>query len=196
MVADASTKRKLQSALGCLIYVRDDFRLAQFAIHHVSREVANAPDKTLAKMKRLVRFLVGVKNQEVVMKVESDSKPIQVYCDSDWAGNVFTRKSVDCIVLKYQGCVIHMSTKQQAFIAQSSADAGLAGAHRAAAMGVAACNFLLEVWGEDVVGEIFTDSKAGLAVIQRVGCGQIRHLQIKQLCCQPLAGSGRLRFAK
>eukprot|EP00971_Amphidinium_carterae_P348549 6490554-Amphidinium_carterae.1 len=193
----AEEKKLLQAVVGCLIYVRDSFRLAQFAIHHVSRELQKPTSNTVNKVKRLVRYLISIQHQEVVMDPSGyHGCQVQVFSDSDWAGDLSTRKSVDCVVARYFGCVVHMSTKQQSFIAQSSAEAELSGCHRAAVMAMSILNFIMEMWSENFKAEIFTDSKAGLAVTQRSGVGGIRHLQVKQLWCQEVAARGRVVFKK
>ena len=52
------------------------------------------------------------------------SKPLlNVFCDTDWASCVFTRKSVECFLVYFgEGCII-WGTKQQGNIAHSAAEA-------------------------------------------------------------------------
>eukprot|EP00971_Amphidinium_carterae_P070116 1387340-Amphidinium_carterae.6 len=145
----AEDKKDLQAVVGCLIHIRDSFGLAQFAIHHVSRELQKPTSSTVMKIKRLI-----VTGQEISV-----------------------RASLWTVVVRYCGCVVHLSTKQQSFVAQSSAEAELSGCHRAAVMALSVLNFIMEMWNESVRAEVFTDSKAGLAVTQRSGVGGIRHLQ-------------------
>eukprot|EP00971_Amphidinium_carterae_P325273 6455455-Amphidinium_carterae.1 len=193
----AEEKKNLQAVVGCLIYIRDSYRMAQFTIHHVSRELQRPTSNTVSKIKRLIRYLISARHQEVVMDPSDyHGCQVQVFADSDWAGDLSTRKSVDCVVVRYCGCVVHMSTKQQSFVAQSSAEAELSRCHRAAVMALSVLNFVMEMWNENARAEVFTDSKAGLAVTQRSGVGGIRHLQVKQLWCQDVATRGRVVFKK
>ena len=84
--------------------------------------------------------------------------------DSDWAGDKSSRKSIDCIVVRVGGCFIHMSLKGQTFLAQSSCEAEMGGAHRGSLFAIGLQNLWHELFGEDLSIEVGTDSSAGLAL--------------------------------
>ena len=50
--------------------------------------------------------------------------------------------------------------------------------------------------GDQVVGEVFVDSSAALAVTQRKGTGKLRHVRIGQLWIQEIAEADDLKFKK
>eukprot|EP00969_Alexandrium_andersonii_P226198 9988652-Alexandrium_andersonii.AAC.1 len=93
-----------------------------------------------------------------------------LFADSDWAGDKSTRKSVDCVVADVRGAVVYVSTKGQSFLALSSPEAELAGAHRGSLYGI----FLQNMWKE------IPDSSSGLEITAGQGVGAARHLDIEQ----------------
>ena len=192
---DADEKKKFQSAVGSLIYLKDDMRLAQFALYTVTREM-HAPTKALVmRVKRLIRYLLVHAEDYTFMEKDDSKFGIYMWADSDWAGSS-SRKSVDCIVSFVNGMLVYMSVKQQSFIAQSSCEAELAGVHRATIVGLCLSNTWLEWTGELLDCKVHTDSRACLGLLARKGVGRIRHLEVKQLFCQQVFHSGRVVYSK
>ena len=106
-----------------------------------------------------------------------------VFTDSDWGGDVKTRKSTSggCI-MRGLHLIAHWCRTQQA-VALSSCEAELNGICKAAAEGLGAKNLTIEL-GMDEELEIKTDVSAAVGVIQRQGAGKIKHLEVKQLWVQ------------
>ena len=50
--------------------------------------------------------------------------------------------------------------------------------------------------GREVSGEVFVDSSAALAVVNRKGCGKLRHVRVGQLWVQQLAEDEEVKFRK
>ena len=125
-----------------------------------------------------------------------DDKAIKCWCDSDWAGDRVSRKSVDCLVVEVLGCVVSVSTKGQAAVAQSSAEAELGGCHRAALYSIGIQNYWQELYDEYLPINICTDSSAGKMISLRRGVGAVRHLEVRQLYIQELTNSNRIKVHK
>ena len=51
-------------------------------------------------------------------------------------------------------------------------------------------------WGEEVSGEVFTDSAAALGVTRRSGCGKLRHVRVGNLWVQEKQDTGELGYKK
>jgi hypothetical protein len=94
------------------------------------------------------------------------------------------------------GALISNSVKDQAFLAQSSCEAELAGQHRGAIMGIFLQNMWEEMFGEKLDIIIETDSSAARCVAMRQGIGRIRHLEVRQIYMQQLVKSERLIVKK
>eukprot|EP00971_Amphidinium_carterae_P153461 3042423-Amphidinium_carterae.2 len=145
----------------------------------------SAPTKhAMGVLKRMVRYLNGARKQCVMMQ-PTKSEGIE----DQQIGNLWT-------AMWSWGMVLTTSTKQQSFVAQSSAEAELAGGHRATMAALCVKNFLAEVSAVAVPATVWMDSKAGLAMLARVGVGRVRHLEVKQLFCQHVAASGKVSYRK
>ena len=146
-------------------------------------------------MKRLVQFLLAYRKDCVVMGTDNSKAVVDIWTDSDWAGER-TRKSYDCVVVEMYGVIVSFSVRQQSFIAQSSAEAELTGIHRGVLQGL----FLLSFWAEAVDQHlsccIHSDSKAGLAIAARRGVGRVKHLEVRQLFVQQVICTGRISLQK
>ncbi len=81
-------------------------------------------------------------------------------------------------------------------IAQSSAEAELGGAHRAALMAVGVQNTWLELFEENLPIGLLMDSAAGKIMAVRRGKGKVRHLEVKQLYMQELTNALRVKTYK
>jgi hypothetical protein len=99
-------------------------------------------------------------------------------------------------VIEVLGAVVSVSTKGQLAIAQSSAEAELGGAHRAALLAVGVQNTWLELFEENLPIGLLMDSAAGKIMAVRRGKGKVRHLEVKQLYLQELTNALRVKTYK
>ena len=51
-------------------------------------------------------------------------------------------------------------------------------------------------WGQDMQGEVLTDSAAAFGVVKRTGCGKLRHVRIGHLAVQEKESTGELAYRK
>ena len=51
-------------------------------------------------------------------------------------------------------------------------------------------------WGCELKGEVHIDSSAAIGVVQRRGCGKLRHVRVGDLCIQKKVADGDLDVAK
>ena len=120
---------------------------------------------------------------------------INAFTDSDWGGDIRTRKSTSggCI-MNGNHLILHWSRTQQT-IALSSAEAELNAMCKGGQEGLAATIMAGEV-GLIVTLRIRTDASAAVGVIQRQGSGRVKHLQIRQLWLQEKSRNGDIYFTK
>jgi hypothetical protein len=138
---------------------------------------------------------MGCNGDELLISVKGP-REVRMWSDSDWAGERKTRKSVDCVVTEVLGAVVGVTTKGQAAVAQSSAEAELGGAHRAALVAVGVQNLWSEIFDEVLPIRIMMDSAAGKVLGCRRGRGRVRHLEVKQLYLQHLVNANRVQLVK
>ena len=93
----------VRQVVGMLHYVQADYKLMQFTLRGIASEVEGATDMTLTRLRHLVRYLMGCKDEVAVLEPDSAAAWIEAWADSDWAGDRSSRKSVDCIVVKVYG---------------------------------------------------------------------------------------------
>jgi Reverse transcriptase (RNA-dependent DNA polymerase) len=113
---------KYQSAVGSLMYgmlgTRPDIT---FAISAISRYNNSPTDKHWTAVKRVLRYLKGTHNLGITL---GGTNPyLRGYCDSDWGGDLDTRKSTTGYIFMYGDGAISYGSKHQRTIALSSTEA-------------------------------------------------------------------------
>ena len=87
---DISVFRGLAATLNYLSPDRFDI---QYAAKELCRDMANPTKKSLEKVKRAARYLVGCPTLDIEYRNQYPPRALAVYADSDWAGCGRTRKS-------------------------------------------------------------------------------------------------------
>ena len=77
----------------------------------------------------------------------------------------------------------------------SSAEAELGALVKAAAEAIGITQMAAGL-GTSITSEVYVDSSAALAVVNRKGCGKLRHVRVGQLWVQQLAEEEEVRFNK
>ena len=91
-------------------------------------------------------------------------------------------------MLRGDHLLMHWSRTQQV-VALSSAEAELHGLCKAASEGLAARNMSIELMAPLPL-QLRTDSSAARGIIQRQGCGKVKHLDVKSLWIQEREAEG------
>ena len=91
-------------------------------------------------------------------------------------------------------CIKTWSATQQS-ITLSSGEAELVAAVRVSSELLGLCQ-LAHDWGIELEGEIMVDSAAAIGVMERRGCGKMRHARVGMLWMQELVENEDLRVAK
>ena len=84
-----------------LNYIAQDDPTIQFAAKELCRMMSSPTSQDFSKLKKLVRFLVGVKEVlwEYPWQNEREAIAIKIQVDSDWAGCERTRRSTAHLVI-------------------------------------------------------------------------------------------------
>ena len=116
--------------------------------------------------------------------------------DSDWAGEMVSRKSTSGIIAMFGRHLIAGKSNLQSTIAMSSCEAEFYAMTKATAMGLF-LRAILEDWGfGDVELEVGTDSSSAKAFGERRGLGKNRHVQTKFLWIQERIATKDMRPIK
>jgi ribonuclease HI len=104
---------------------------------------------------------------------------IQVYCDSDWASDPTTRRSVSGLVTLFNGSAIDWSSKRQSIVAGSSNEAELA----SLATATKQCQYMQQILSSLALGvptiPIFTDSQTAIELVNGTSIGKSKHQSIR-----------------
>lgn len=115
----------------------------------------------------------------------SDSKHVlEVFSDSDWSGNKATRKSTSAGYVMLDGMLLHSSSRSQACVALSSAEAEYVSCVSACCDSILLRSAIEHLLQEEIEVHLFTDSSAARGIITRRGCGKLRHVAGRLLWLQ------------
>ena len=112
-----------QAAIGCLTYLSTSTRPdIAAAVGMLSKFMGDPAESHWVGVKRIFRYLKGTSNYGLVY-VGGDNDELVGYSDSDWAGDVVTRRSTSGYVFQFGRSTISWSSRRQATVAKSSTEA-------------------------------------------------------------------------
>jgi hypothetical protein len=139
-VDDPSEYRSLAGALQYLTMTRPDLA---YAVQQVCLHMHDPRDGHLAIIKRILRYVRGTTSSGLLLPASS-SLDIVAYSDADWAGCPDTRRSTSGYCVYLGNALVSWSSKRQATVSRSSAEAE----YRAVANAVADCVWLRQLLDE------------------------------------------------
>ena len=178
--AEATAFRALSARANYLAQDRPDIA---FSTKELCREFAIPNRNSYLKLKRVVRYLVGL--PRLVYRYDFQSKPahLDCYTDSDFAGCKTSRRSTSGGVIMYGShCLKHWSTTQST-LSLSSGESELHGIGRGIqnALGFKSMARDLSI---DLPLRIHSDATAAIGIARRRGLGKLRHLDVEDLWIQ------------
>jgi len=169
----------------------------QYAAKEICRDMARPTTKSMAKLKRLARYLTRYPRGIIMFKENENERGIiiDVFTDSDWAGCRGTRKSTSGGVMMYSGGMLKSWSSTQATVALSSGEAEYYAVVKAAAEALGMIALLKDL---GLIGQarLWVDSAAAKSIVSRVGLGKLRHLEVKYLWVQQVVKKKRLSIYK
>ena len=170
----------------------------QCAAKEACREMSQPTTRSLARMKRLARYLLQFPQAIIRYGEEGEGGGdgfIDAYSDSDWAGCPKTRRSTTGGVLVVDGGVVKSWSSMQTTVAQSSGEAEYYAMVRAAAeaLGLRA---IMNDLGWQAVVRVWVDSSAAKSMSARIGLGKVRHMEVKYLWLQEAVRDKRIMVKK
>jgi len=135
------------------------------------------------KIKRLVRYLKHRHSLIIEFLWQDWPDCIDMFTDSDWAGDRISRKSTSGGAMMFGSHVVKSWSKDQSVIALSSGEAELYAANFGGVQALGMKSFLWDV-GVKVNVKILIDAKAAPGIIGRQGLGKVRHIEVQDLWLQ------------
>ena len=165
------------------------------ATKSLARHMKEPTEWAWADLKRLVRYLRG--NPRLIYEYHPQrfSKEIVMYCDSDHAGCLITRRSTTGLVTMLGSHCVKHSSNVQSTISLSSGESEFYAIVRAGSIGLS-LQAMLEDWGLKVGLRIRSDSSAARGTTQRQGLGQARHVQTRYLWVQEKVATRALELER
>lgn len=122
--SDRENNFPFREAIGSLLYVANKTRPdIAYAINRLSRKVETPTVSDVQKLKRVLKYLKGSDNLGLEYKKGNDINVLNVFCDSDYAGDVETRKSTTGYTILFGGAPISWCSRKQSIVALSSTKA-------------------------------------------------------------------------
>ncbi|XP_057829631.2 secreted RxLR effector protein 161-like [Cryptomeria japonica] len=122
---DASPKvvaTRYRSLVGSLMYLTTTRPDIMYDVSLISRFMQNAHESQWQVTKRILRYVSGTQNFGIQYS-PIDKFELVGYSDSDWVGSVVDMKSTSSYVISFGSGVVSSSSKKQATMALSSAEA-------------------------------------------------------------------------
>ena len=94
-----------------------------YAIGKLSQHSANPCESHWAGVERVMRYVQGTRNLEIVFNSKSKSPELLGFSDADWAGCQDSRKSTSGYVFKFCGGAVSWSSRKQTVVATSTCEA-------------------------------------------------------------------------
>ena len=192
---DVSSRGFLKSINGNFGYIALDRPDIQYSVKTVKKEESLATNGTMARAKKVARYLVSYPELEWCFPLGEPIKHVEAIADSDWAGDHIERKSTSCVVLRLGPYTLETSSVTQVVIALSSGEAEFYAANRAAAAGIQMKQFMVEM-GVAVNLRVWSDSSACRGMMCRLGSGKVKHLHIRSLWTQQKLRDGEFELKK
>ena len=168
---------------------------------HVVRTLASAMKtprlSDWMRLKKVARYLVKVPYMKRVYKMQNpETLHVNVMTDSDWAGDLRTRRSTSGAVIRIGAHVVQIKCASQKVVALSSMESE----YYSMCRGVTEAMFIRSVvdfWGICPGTMVLrVDSSSAKALAERKGVGKSRHIQARYLWLQDLVFSKELNVQK
>ena len=169
-----------RSLVGSLIYLTHTRPDIVNAVSIVSRFMSEPSKDHLTAAKRILRYIKGTKSYGIMYETEKDFK-LTGYTDSDWAGSVDDRKSTSGYVFQLGNKVVSWSSKKQATVALSSAEAEYIAATSAAREAVWLRRILIDLQHkQETPTTMFCDNMSTIAMTKNpVFHSRSKHIEIR-----------------
>ena len=167
------------------------------SVKELTRHMGNPSAASWSMLKRLGRYLIVANRVSLQYNYQSAYKHVDVWTDSDWAGDRLERRSTSAGVIRLGEHCIKMWSSTQKSIALSSGEAEYYALVKGGSIGIGICSMLSD-FGITVDSRLFlsTDSSVAEGVCSRRGLGKVRHIDVHMLWLQDRVQKGHIVIKK
>ena len=139
-----------------------------FAVHEVSKTLASPGDADFRRLRRLGRYLLGPQKRGIMIRKSNDPEHLDAFTDAEWSGDSTHKLGSTTLreFTKGQSCQTLSSGESEYYAAVTTTAEAL---H---------LQRLQEFLGMPVKLRLRIDSTAPRGIIQRQGCGPLKHIEI------------------
>ena len=188
-------QQKYRSQVARCLFLSQDRADITFIVNELCQSMSNPTQQSLAKLKRLARYLKCERQWGQVFKYGKTIEEVTTFTDSDWASCKETRKSSSAGVVMLGEHTLKAYTRKQKIIARSSAEAEL----YAAALGASELKAIVSLMrdlGYEKRPVLAIDAKATEHILHRQGIGKLKHIDVAYLWIQDEVRSQRLQVRR
>jgi hypothetical protein len=186
------------SMVGSLLYIsvmtRPDIT---FAVQALGRHMQASSEEHIVAAKRVMRYLKGTVDMGIVYSGRcSDTRTIKGYCDSTWASDASTKRSVTGYVYTLAGGAISWNSKLQPTVALSSTEAEYMAAAAATQDAIYLREFLASLhFVQDGPTIIYEDNQGAIALSENpVHHKRVKHIDIRHHFVRERVESGDVKL--
>lgn len=188
--------KRARRAIARVNYMAQDRPDPSVATRVMSQCMARPTEGVIPCIKRVIRYLKGCRGYALMIPYGQTLDKIEIWSDSDWAGDASTRRSCSGGFIKLGGTTVSHWSKTQSNIALSSGEAELNAAVKGVSEGVGVYELMNEILNMKMNMELFLDASACRGMVLRQGTGKVKHLTTKQLWVQGAVQSYGLIVSK
>jgi hypothetical protein len=178
-------------SLRYLVNTRPDIA---FAVGYVSRFLSEPHEDHLLAVKHILRYLAGTVNWGIQLKKGSGKTALVGFTDSDFAGDVDSRKSTSGVFFFLNESPVTWQSTKQSMVAQSSCEAEYVAAANGACQALWLSRVLGELEGDKVVvPALMVDNQSAVALMKNpVLSGRSKHIEVKYHLVRESAEQGKI----
>lgn len=197
--SDQNLETKCRSLIGCLMYAmigsRPDICAA---ISFLSRFQGQPSEVLWDSLKRVLRYINGTLNLNLVYKKSDVSNEITGYCDADWGGDPQDRKSTTGYMFTVYGACVSWATRKQGSVALSSCEAEYVALSQATSEGCWIRSILLDlnVIDSGVPIHMYCDNQSAIKVAKNPeNHKRLKHVDIRWHFVRDKVANGILKLS-
>ena len=186
---------KYRSLVARANFMAIDMPDVAFSIKEPCRFMANPTERSWSALIRLAEYLRW--RQRYVQHFEVQDTPgyVNIYVDSDWAGEASSRKSTSGGVACLGDHPVKHWASTQNVVALSTGEAESYSIIKGSSVGLG-LKSLLEDLGHRAKAKVLTDATTGKSLASRRGLGNVRHIEVSELWIQEAVQKERMEFVK
>ena len=172
-----------RTVVGKLLYMCQERADIMYSVMETARKITCPTESDEMNLKRIVRYLKGVRSAKSLIEIASPPKFVNVYTDSDWAGQAATCKSTSGGVVQWGNATLTAWSRTQQTVSLSSAEAEFFALTTGIPEGMVTKHLLQEL-GHKAIIMNHVDSQSAKAWASRRGLGRMKHVMLKYMFVQ------------